>query len=62
MDLARDNDPIPHIWCELPVRRAVFVRAFERENMNHWIDLLIVIPCWLGVFAGIGVIIAEVVG
>jgi len=30
--------------------------------MNHWIDLLIVIPSWLGVFAVIAVIVASVVG
>jgi hypothetical protein len=30
--------------------------------MNHWIDLLIVIPSWLGVFAVIGVIVARVAG
>ena len=29
--------------------------------MNHWIDLLIVIPSWLGVFAVIAVIVASVV-
>jgi len=29
--------------------------------MNHWIDLLIVIPSWLGVFAVISVIVASVV-
>jgi len=29
--------------------------------MNHWIDLLIVIPSWFGVFAGIAVIVAAVV-
>jgi hypothetical protein len=30
--------------------------------MNRWIDLLIVIPSWLGVFAVIGVIVATVAG
>ena len=30
--------------------------------MNHWIDPLIVIPSWLGVFAGIGAIVAGIVG
>jgi hypothetical protein len=30
--------------------------------MNHWIDLLIVIPSWLGIFAVLGVIVAAVVG
>ena len=30
--------------------------------MSHWIDLLIVIPSWLGVFAGIAVIVAQVMG
>ena len=29
--------------------------------MNHWIDLLIVIPSWVGVFAVLGVIVASVV-
>jgi hypothetical protein len=29
--------------------------------MNHWIDLLIVIPSWVGVFAILGVIVASVV-
>ena len=33
----------------------------EGENMNHWIDLLIVIPSWVGVFAILGVIVASVV-
>ena len=28
--------------------------------MNHWIDLLIVIPSWLGVFAVIAVAVATV--
>ena len=32
------------------------------ENMNHWIDLLIVIPSWLGVFAVIGALVATVAG
>lgn len=30
--------------------------------MNRWIDLLIVIPSWLGVFAVIGIIVASVGG
>jgi len=30
--------------------------------MNHWIDLLIVIPCWLGVFAVLGALVATVAG
>jgi len=39
------------------------IARFSRgENMNHWIDLLIVIPSWLGVFAVIGVIVARVAG
>ena len=29
--------------------------------MNHWIDLLIVIPSWLGVCAAIAVIVAAAV-
>ena len=29
--------------------------------MNHWLDLLIVIPSWLGVFAVIAVIVVTVV-
>jgi len=33
----------------------------RRENMNHWIDLLIVIPSWLGAFAAIAVIVAAAV-
>jgi len=28
--------------------------------VNHWIDLLILIPSWLGVLAGIAVIVAWV--
>jgi hypothetical protein len=28
--------------------------------MNHWIDLMIVIPSWLGAFAGVAVIVAAV--
>jgi hypothetical protein len=27
--------------------------------MNHWIDLLILIPSWLGVFAVIAVMVAT---
>jgi hypothetical protein len=30
--------------------------------MSRWIDLLIVIPPWLGVFAGIAVIVAQAMG
>jgi hypothetical protein len=30
--------------------------------MNQWIDLLIVIPTWLGVFAVIGTLVATVAG
>lgn len=29
--------------------------------MNHWIDLLIVIPSWLGAFAAVAVIVAAAV-
>jgi hypothetical protein len=30
--------------------------------MTAWMDLLILIPCWLGVFGVITTILAEVVG
>ena len=51
----------PHMRCEPSLQRAG-LRAFGRENMNHWIDLLIVIPSWLGVFAVIGALVATIAG
>jgi hypothetical protein len=52
----------PHLQCEPSLGRAGFCELSRGENMNHWIDLLIVIPSWLGVFAVIGVIVATVAG
>ena len=60
--LGQDNDCIPHIWCELSPESGGICVLSRGENMNHWIDLLIVIPSWLGVFAVIGALVATVAG
>jgi len=59
--LGRDNNSAPTygVSRRFELRIARFSRG---ENMNHWIDLLIVIPSWLGVFAVIGIIVASVAG
>jgi hypothetical protein len=52
--------PIYGVNCSLEV--SVFACFSRGENMNHWIDLMIVIPSWLGVFAVIGALVATVAG
>jgi hypothetical protein len=46
--------------ADSPVR---YLHAVQKgEDMTAWIDLLILIPSWLGVFGVIATILAEVVG
>jgi hypothetical protein len=61
MLVIRNNDVFPHIALRLLVRRRDFARCSGGGN-DRWIDLLILIPCWLGVFGVIATILAEVVG
>lgn len=58
----RDNDAFPHIALRPLVRWRDFARCSGGEEMTAWIDLLILIPSWLGVFGVIATILAEVVG
>ncbi len=48
--------------CELSPGSGGICVLSRGENMNDWIDLLIVIPSWLGVFAVIGALVATVAG
>jgi len=56
----RETISSPHELCDCRLD-VPFARFSRGEDMNHWIDLLIVIPSWLGVFAGIAVVVASVV-
>ena len=52
-----DPSPIHGVSCWL---RGLYFACFWRgEDMNHWIDLLIVIPSWLGVFAVIAAMVVT---
>ena len=57
-----DNNASPTLLRGHQFREPVFCVLFRRGNMSAWIDLLIVIPSWLGVFGLMAAVLAEVVG